>query len=590
MTDFEKTYQNYNPRQTALDEARALLTAAAKAAMVDGTLPEAELPAFIVEIPADVKNGDIASNIAMAGARTWRKAPKMIADALIAHLPALDGGVFAKVEVAGPGFINLFLAPSFWAGVVLGACSNKEYGRTDHGKGAKYNVEFVSANPTGPMHMGNARGGVLGDTLASVLDWSGANVWREFYVNDFGNQIEKFAKSIEARYIQLIKGEDAIEFPEDGYHGDDIRELAKAFYDIHGESYLDKSVEERHADMARFGLDRNIPKMKSDLERYGIKFDEWFFESSLHNSGYVKDTVEELHKLGWTYEKEGALWLKTADIMREQYRKQGKKDEDIDKLDLKDDVLRRANGFYTYFAGDIAYHRNKFAVRHFDKVINIWGADHHGHVARMKGAMDALGLDGTNRLDIVLMQLVKLVRDGEVVRMSKRTGKTISLSDLLDEIPVDACRYFFNAKPDTQMEFDLGLAVREDSENPVYYIQYAYARICSLLKTMADEGRSVPAADKADLSLLSGEQERALIKELANFSEEIRMAARDYDPSYINRYLMRLAGAFHRFYNACRIKGEADDVANARLLLAAATRQVLANGLTILGLSKPEKM
>ena len=276
--------------------------------------------------------------------------------------------------------------------------------------------------------------------------------------------------------------------------------------------------------------------------------------------------------------------------MREQYRKQGKKDADIDKLDLKDDVLRRANGFYTYFAGDIAYHRNKFAVRHFDKVINIWGADHHGHVARMKGAMDALGLDGTHRLDIVLMQLVKLVRDGEVVRMSKRTGKTISLSDLLDEIPVDACRYFFNAKPDTQMDFDLGLAVREDSENPVYYIQYAYARICSLIKALAEEGRSVPDADKVDLSILSGEQEHALIKELANFSEEIRVAARDYDPSYINRYLMRLAGAFHRFYNACRIKGEADDVANARLLLSAATRQVLANGLGILGLSKPEKM
>ena len=439
------------------------------------------------------------------------------------------------------------------------------------------------------MHMGNARGGVLGDTLAEVLDWSGADVWREFYVNDFGNQIEKFAKSIEARYIQLIKGEDAIEFPEDGYHGDDIRELARAFYDVHGDSYLEKSVEERHADMARFGLERNIPKMKSDLERYGIKFDEWFFESSLHNSGYVKDTVEELHKLGWTYEKEGALWLKTADIMREQYRKQGKKDEDIDKLDLKDDVLRRANGFYTYFAGDIAYHRNKFAVRHFDKVINIWGADHHGHVARMKGAMDALGLDGTNRLDIVLMQLVKLVRDGEVVRMSKRTGKTISLSDLLDEIPVDACRYFFNAKPDTQMEFDLGLAVREDSENPIYYIQYAHARICSLLKALEEEGHSVkPGA--VDLSILSSDAEHALIKELSSFAEEIRMAARDYDPSYINRYLMRLAAAFHKFYNACRIKGEDEAVIDARLKLASATRQVLANGLKVIGCSAPEKM
>ena len=582
-------YKNYNPRAAALAQARTLLTDAVKAAVADGTLPEAALPDFIVEIPADVKNGDIASNVAMAGARAFHKAPRQIAEAITAKLQ-LEGSLFDRFEVAGPGFINLFLGQDWFTSVVRAAVANPEYGRTDAGAGKKYNVEFVSANPTGPMHMGNARGGVLGDTLASVLDWSGANVWREFYVNDFGNQIEKFAKSIEARYLQLIKGEDAVEFPEDGYHGDDIKELAQAFYAEHGESYLDKTEAERHADMARFGLDRNIPKMKSDLERYGIKFDEWFFESSLHESGFVADTAKKLTDLGWTYEKDGALWVKTAEIMRDQYRKQGKKDEDIDKLGLKDDVLRRANGFYTYLAGDIAYHRNKFEVRGFDKVINIWGADHHGHVARLKGAIDALGLDGTNRLDIVLMQLVKLVRDGEVVRMSKRTGKTISLSDLLDEIPVDACRYFFNAKPDTQMDFDLGLAVREDSENPVYYIQYAYARICSLLKTMADEGRSVPAADKADLSLLSGEQERALIKELANFSEEIRMAARDYDPSYINRYLMRLAGAFHRFYNACRIKGEADDVANARLLLAAATRQVLANGLTILGLSKPEKM
>ena len=582
-------YKYYNPRKAALDTARELLTGALNAAVADGSLPEAPLPEFIVEIPADVKNGDIASNAAMAGARAFHKAPRQIAQAIVDHLN-LEGSLFDRVEIAGPGFINLFLGAHWFTSVLQAAATEPEYGRTDGGAGKRYNVEFVSANPTGPMHMGNARGGVLGDTLASVLDWSGANVWREFYVNDFGNQIEKFAKSIEARYFQLIKGEDAVEFPEDGYHGDDIKELAQAFYAEHGESYLDKTEAERHADMARFGLDRNIPKMKSDLERYGIKFDEWFFESSLHESGFVADTAKKLTDLGWTYEKDGALWVKTAEIMRDQYRKQGKKDEDIDKLGLKDDVLRRANGFYTYLAGDIAYHRNKFEVRGFDKVINIWGADHHGHVARLKGAIDALGLDGTNRLDIVLMQLVKLVRDGEVVRMSKRTGKTISLSDLLDEIPVDACRYFFNAKPDTQMDFDLGLAVREDSENPVYYIQYAYARICSLLKTMADEGRSVPAADKADLSLLSGEQERALIKELANFSEEIRMAARDYDPSYINRYLMRLAGAFHRFYNACRIKGEADDVANARLLLAAATHQVLANGLTILGLSKPEKM
>ena len=576
-----------NMIQSAKDQIAALTRSAYRAAVQEGLLPDGVETVPAVEIPKDTANGDYTTTFCLAASKAMRKNPREVANILTQHMK-LDGTYFTSVEIAGPGFLNFRLGEKWYADVVEDVEREADaYGRGEGLKGKKYMVEFVSANPTGPMHMGNARGGVLGDTLASVLDWSGANVWREFYVNDFGNQIEKFAKSIEARYFQLIKGEDAVEFPEDGY---DIKELAQAFYAEHGESYLDKTEAERHADMARFGLDRNIPKMKSDLERYGIKFDEWFFESSLHESGFVADTAKKLTDLGWTYEKDGALWVKTAEIMRDQYRKQGKKDEDIDKLGLKDDVLRRANGFYTYLAGDIAYHRNKFEVRGFDKVINIWGADHHGHVARLKGAIDALGLDGTNRLDIVLMQLVKLVRDGEVVRMSKRTGKTISLSDLLDEIPVDACRYFFNAKPDTQMDFDLGLAVREDSENPVYYIQYAYARICSLLKTMADEGRSVPAADKADLSLLSGEQERALIKELANFSEEIRMAARDYDPSYINRYLMRLAGAFHRFYNACRIKGEADDVANARLLLAAATRQVLANGLTILGLSKPEKM
>ena len=542
-----------------------------------------------VEIPKDTANGDYTTTFCLAAAKALKKNPRELAQLLLDNME-LSGSYFTSAAMAGPGFLNFTLGTR-WFGETVRAVqqAGKAYGENDTLRGKKYMVEFVSANPTGPMHMGNARGGVLGDTLASVLQKSGADVWREFYVNDAGNQIEKFAKSLEARYFQIFKGEDAVEFPEDGYHGDDIRELAKAFYDVHGDSYLDKSVEERHADMARFGLERNIPKMKSDLERYGIKFDEWFFESSLHNSGYVKDTVEELHKLGWTYEKEGALWLKTADIMREQYRKQGKKDEDIDKLDLKDDVLRRANGFYTYFAGDIAYHRNKFAVRHFDKVINIWGADHHGHVARMKGAMDALGLDGTNRLDIVLMQLVKLVRGGEVVRMSKRTGKTISLSDLLDEIPVDACRYFFNAKPDTQMEFDLGLAVREDSENPIYYIQYAHARICSLLKALEEEGHSVkPGA--VDLSILSSDAEHALIKELSSFAEEIRMAARDYDPSYINRYLMRLAAAFHKFYNACRIKGEDEAVIDARLKLASATRQVLANGLKVIGCSAPEKM
>ena len=579
-----------NMIQKAKEQVQQLTKQAYAAAVKENLLPEGVTVEPSVEIPKDVSNGDYTTTFCLAAAKAMKMNPRQVATVLTEHM-ALEGSYFTSVEIAGPGFMNFRLGDKWFGDTVTAIeTAGEDYGCSDMLKGRKIMVEFVSANPTGPMHMGNARGGVLGDTLASVLQKSGADVWREFYVNDAGNQIEKFAKSLEARYFQIIKGEDAVEFPEDGYHGDDIRELAQLFYNKEGDKYLDCDEKTRHDALAQFGLSHNIPKMKADLERYGIHYDEWFFESSLHESGYVADTVAALTAQGYTYEKDGALWLKTAEILAKNLRAAGKSDADIEKLALKDDVLRRANGFYTYFAADIAYHRNKFAVRGFDKVINIWGADHHGHVARLKGAMDALGLDGEHRLDIVLMQLVKLVRDGEVVRMSKRTGKAISLTDLLDEIPVDACRYFFNAKPDTQMDFDLGLAVREDSENPVYYIQYAYARICSLLKTMADEGRSVPAADKADLSLLSGEQERALIKELANFSEEIRMAARDYDPSYINRYLMRLAGAFHRFYNACRIKGEADDVANARLLLAAATRQVLANGLTILGLSKPEKM
>ena len=579
-----------NMIQSAKDQVAQLTQKAYAAAVQENLLPAGVETVPAVEIPKDTSNGDYTTTFCLAASKAMHKNPREVANILTSHMQ-LDGTYFTSVEIAGPGFLNFRLGEKWYADVVAAVENEgKDFGRGEGLKGKKYMVEFVSANPTGPMHMGNARGGVLGDTLAEVLDWSGADVWREFYVNDFGNQIDKFAKSIEARYIQLIKGEDAVEFPEDGYHGDDIRELAEAYRAANGDGLLDADEQTRRDTLANFGLEHNIPKMKSDLKRYGIEFDEWFFESYLHNSGLVAKAMDELTKLGWTYEKEGALWLRTADITREQLKKSGKKDEEIDKLDLKDDVLRRANGFYTYFAGDIAYHYNKFAIRGFDKVINIWGADHHGHVARLKGAMDALGLNGTERLDIVLMQLVKLVRDGEVVRMSKRTGKTISLSDLLDEIPVDACRYFFNAKPETQMEFDLGLAVREDSENPVYYIQYAHARICSLLKALAEEGYTAPKAADINISLARSEQEQALIKELSLFSEEIRMAARDYDPSYINRYLVRLAAAFHRFYNACRIKGEADGVIAARLKLAEATKQVLANGLGILGLNAPEKM
>ena len=579
-----------NMIQNAKDQVLDLTVSAYQKAAAEGLLPQDAAVTPSVEIPKDTANGDYTTTFCLAAAKALKKNPRQVAQILMDHMD-LSGSYFTSVEMAGPGFLNFRLGNKWFRDTV--ACVEQEeaaYGCNDALKGQKIMVEFVSANPTGPMHMGNARGGVLGDTLASVLQKSGANVWREFYVNDAGNQIEKFAKSLEARYLQIIKGEDAVEFPEDGYHGDDIRELARAFYDREGEKYLDCDQKTRHDALARFGLDNNIPKMQRDLARYGITYDQWFFESSLHESGYVADSVRALTDLGFTYEKDGALWLHTSRILSENLKKAGKSDADIEKLGLKDDVLRRANGFYTYFAADIAYHRNKFAVRGFDKVINVWGADHHGHVARLKGAMDALGLDGEHRLDIVLMQLVKLVRDGEVVRMSKRTGKAISLTDLLDEIPVDACRYFFNAKPETQMEFDLGLAVREDSENPVYYVQYAHARICTLLKALEAEGYTVPAAGEVDFSLLSGEAEQALIKKIAAYSQVVRLAARDYDPSHINRYLTELAGDFHRFYTACRIKGEERPVLLARLKLADTARSVLKNAMTLIGCTAPEKM
>ena len=577
-----------NMIQNAKDSISQILNAAYQKAAEKGELPAGAALSGTVEIPKDSANGDFAANHAMAGAKALHMAPRKIAETLIANADLADTW-FASVEVAGPGFINFRLADRWYADVLQAVTrEGADYGRSDIGHGQKVMVEFVSANPTGPMHMGNARGGVLGDALASVLDRAGYQVWREFYVNDAGNQIEKFANSIDARYQQLLLGEEQVAFPEDGYHGDDIKDLAKLFYEANGDKYLTVPVAERHQAMAEFGLQRNIPKMQEDLRRYGIEYDQWFFESELHESGYVAESVQKLTDRGYTYEKDGALWLKTSQILAEQLLKAGKKQEEIDKLELKDDVLRRANGFYTYFAADIAYHRNKLEERGFDKVINVWGADHHGHVARLKGAMDALGLDGEHRLDIVLMQLVKLTRNGEVVRMSKRTGKAISLTDLLDEIPVDAARYFFNSRPESPVEFDLELAIRQDSENPVYYVQYAHARICTLLSALAAEGHTVPAS--ADAALLSTPEEKELIKQLAALPEEIRLAARDYDPSRINRYVTELAARFHRFYTVCRIKGAESDVQAARLLLADCVRRVIAVSLGIIGVTAPEKM
>ena len=551
-----------------------LLRAAFSRAAEAGEFPaEGELRGS-VEQPKDAANGDFAANHAMASAKTLRMPPRRIAETLLAHLE-LDGTWFSSAEAAGPGFLNFRLSPKWYADV-LGSIETEgaDYGRIDDGRGEKVMVEFVSANPTGPMTIGNARGGVLGDAMASVLDRAGYDVWREFYVNDAGNQIDLFGRSIEARYLQLLQGEDAVEFPDNGYHGDDIRELARLIVERDGDKYLTADPEERRAAFVAFGLPRNIERMQRDLERYRIRFDQWFLESSLHESGYVAETVQLLTDAGLTYEKDGALWLKNTDLGAD-----------------KDEVLRRSNGFYTYYAVDVAYHRNKFVERGFDRVIDVWGADHHGHAVRFAATMHApvLGLEG-RKLDFLIMQMVRLVRGDEVVKVSKRTGKALTLADLMDEIGVDACRFFFNAKPDTHLEFDLDLAVREDSENPVYYVQYAHARICTLIAALAEAGHPVPAAAGIDVALLETEQERALLRKLAELPEEIRLAARDYDPSRLNRYAIDLAGCFHRFYNACRIKDAEENVLLARLKLADATRIVLENALSIIGVTAPEKM
>ena len=583
-------YKYYNPRKAALDTARELLTGALNTAVADGSLPEAPLPEFIVEIPADVKNGDIASNAAMAGARAFHKAPRQIAQAIVDHLN-LEGSLFDRVEIAGPGFINLFLGAHWFTSVLQAAATEPEYGRTDGGAGKRYNVEFVSANTTGPMHMGNARGGALGDCLAACLDWAGYDVTREFYINDAGNQIQKFGKSLAIRYLQLYKGEEACPLPEECYQGADIIQRAKEFAEVHGDSYVNADFEELKEALIADALPKNIAGLQRDLGKYRIDYDVWFHESDLHKSGAVQAVVDKLLEIGACYKAEdGAIMYRSAQYAAKYGVVNKKKADDGSEEEAKDEVLVRANGIPTYFAADIAYHYNKLAVRGFDKAIDVWGADHHGHVARMKGAMDAIGLDG-NRLDIVLMQMVNLMRDGKPVRMSKRTGKAITLTDLLDEVPIDSARFFFNQRESSStLDFDLDLAVRNDSENPVYYVQYAHARICSVLKKLESEGITFNGVDGVDASVLTDPAEQALIRLLAAFPAEIVAAADKYDPARITRYCIDVASAYHRFYNACRIMGTEGAVQQGRIALCLAVRGVIRNILTMFKVSVPETM
>ncbi len=535
--------------------------------------PEIEIPAFTIEVPKDKGNGDYAINLAMMLARAAKSAPRAIAENIVNNLKVDEFGA-TKIEIAGPGFINFYLDKSYLYNVMAEIEEEKEtYGNVNVADGKKVVVEFVSANPTGPMHMGNARGGALGDTLSNVLSRAGWDVTKEFYINDAGAQIDKFGRSLDARYIQLLKGEDAVEFPEDGYQGDDIRVHAQNYIDKYGDILLDKEEQERKDSLVAYALPLNIAALQETLTKYGINYDVWFYESTLHNGGSVTETLEKLKKSNITYEKDGALWIKSTEFGSE-----------------KDDVLVRANGIPTYFAADIAYHRNKLEERGFDLAINIWGADHHGHIARMKGAMEAVGISG-DKLDVLVIQLVRLMRNGEVARMSKRTGKMITLADLIDEIGVDAARFFFNMRAaGSHMDFDLDLAVSQTNENPVFYVQYAHARICSIIRILEESGVKVPDVSEINTDLLKKDEEIELLETLARLPEEIKASAESFDPSNLTHYLIDVASHFHSFYNACRVRDEEENLMRARLKLIESTRIVIKNVLDILGVSAPEKM
>lgn len=561
--------------------------------VAEGKIEAVPLPAFNVERPADVSHGDFSCNAAMASAKALKNNPRAIGQ-MIADAAILDGTVFEKIEVAGPGFLNFFISP-VWFNETVGEVisSGSDYGKTELGKGKRVLVEFVSANPTGPMHIGNARGGALGDSLSSVLQFAGYNVEREFYVNDAGNQIEKFGKSLSIRYMQIADGnkadviasfgdedvcrrifedEENFPMPEDVYKGVDIIEHAYNFYKINGDKLVNADEESRKSALVEYALPLNIDGLEKDLKKYRIVYDTWFRESSLHKSGAVKQIVDMLTEKGQTYEKDGAIWFKASDFGDDQDR-----------------VLVRANGIPTYFVPDIAYHYNKLVTRGFDKAVDILGADHHGYIARMKAALTALGVDAS-KLDIVIMQMVMLVRNGETVKLSKRSGKAITLSTLLDEVPIDAARFFFNLRdPNTHLEFDLELAIEESSNNPVFYVQYAHARICSILRRMEEDGTGYKNIPLTELNF-NHPAELALIRHIAALPNCINEAAKDYNPSKITKYLCDLAQLFHKFYDNCKIKGEEENTLQSRLSLCVATKTVFKNLLDLLKVDAPEKM
>ena len=552
-------------------ELRLRIIEALGRAVANGELPAEPIPDFIIEKPANSANGDFSANVALAGARAFKKAPRAIAESIVGNID-LDDTLFEKVEIAGPGFLNFYLSQQYYTEIIKDiAAKGEDYGKSDYGKGKRVLVEFVSANPTGPMHIGNARGGAIGDCLSSVLEWAGYDVSREFYVNDAGNQIEKFATSLEVRYLQIYK--DGIEMPEDAYKGADITAHAQAFAKEYGDKFVEAESADRRKALVDFALPKNIAGLEGDLLQYRIKYDKWFKESSLHADGSVNDIIEKFKSLGVTYEKDGALWFKASEYGND-----------------KDVVLIRANGIPTYIVPDIAYHYNKLVTRGYDKAVDVLGADHHGYVPRMKAALSALGIDAS-RLDCVIMQMVRLVRNGETIKLSKRSGKAITLTTLLDEIPIDAARFFFNLRePNSHFDFDLDLAAQETSQNPVYYVQYAHARICSILKKAQADGVVLRTPTDDELNLLTSDEETELIRHLSSLTDEIVASAKAYDPAKITHFVIELATLFHKFYNARRVMVDDEGLMQARLYLCLAVKDTIKNILTMLKISAPEAM
>ncbi|AKG36981.1 arginine--tRNA ligase [Paenibacillus durus] len=544
--------------------------AIADAVVAAGLVQREELPAIVLEVPKDKAHGDLATNAAMQLTKIAKRNPRQIAEAIVEHLDASQASI-EKAEIAGPGFINFTLSKSYLYPVIaLALEQGADYGRTDAGQGQKVEVEFVSANPTGSLHLGHARGAAVGDALCNVLDFAGYKVTREYYINDAGNQVSNLSQSIEVRYLQEL-GQQA-EMPEDGYYGEDIKGFAKELAADKGDSLLELSPGDRAAFFRAYGLEKELDKIKRDLGRFRVAFDIWYSETSLYETGEVLRALDQLRDRGEVYEQDGATWLQTT--------KYG---------DDKDRVLIKNDGTYTYLTPDIAYHSDKYG-RGYDKMINIWGADHHGYIPRMKAAMASLGND-PDKLVVLIAQMVSLFQDGEKVKMSKRTGKAVTMEDLMEEVGVDAIRYFFTMRSmDSHLDFDMDLAVSTSNENPVFYVQYAHARICSVFRQAEEQGITLAELAAIDYSKLTAEHEYALLRKVGELPAEIDLAAEGYAPHRLIRYVYELASLFHSYYRAERVITEDAAQTLARLALLGAVRQAIANVLRLVGVTAPERM